>query len=195
MVLRSILEQKWFDELYGQRRYRLENAVVEIIFANCHIRHRINVRRSHERRQPRQSANQGIIIIMNPHITVPYNSQHITDHTDAPHIRIQSDLIEVHHLGRNELGGAKQHLQRFARIVPSGHSKVNDFNAIATTRHAQHVFRLQIEVYDFARMQKLHTFAYLARKYAARFLRQKVILLNDALEEFATADAMAADRW
>lgn len=69
--------------------------------------------------------------------------QDIGDHSDAPHVRLVSDHLEVHHLWSHELRGAEENLQFLVRFVEARQAKVDELDAVAGARRAQDVFWLR----------------------------------------------------
>lgn len=129
------------------------------------------------------------IVHSNSPPAIGVHSQHVTDNAHTPHVRVQPDPVEVDHLRCHKLGGAEQHLQRFAGIVAARHAKVNQLDAIAALGQTEHVLWLQVQVDDVAAVYEGDALADLAHEDAARLLAEEVLVLGDALEQFAADDS------
>lgn len=73
-------------------------------------------------------------------------SQNVTNDADGPHVSAKSYLVEVHHFGGDEFGGAEQNLELLARIELSRQPEVYYLDAVPRLREAQNIFRLKSEM-------------------------------------------------
>lgn len=62
------------------------------------------------------------------------NSQNVTYNSDGPHVSVISYRIKINDFWSDKFWSTEKNLQFFVRIIPSGHSKVNDFDSIAGFR-------------------------------------------------------------
>lgn len=57
--------------------------------------------------------------VLQPGLQGPGHSQHVCDHTHAPHVRGEGHEVVVHHFGSQELRSPKIHLQLLTGFVPA----------------------------------------------------------------------------